>query len=74
MEAKTGADPSFTPNPLAVYFYALPGGVSLPDAKIARLGFPLNQELPPFPIFLSYASGPNALDEYYGPLKSRSRN
>jgi RHS repeat-associated protein len=47
LEVKTGKDPSFTPNQLAVYPHLSAGGLVVsPDPRIVQFGWPLDTPLP----------------------------
>lgn len=60
IETKTGDNPTLTPDQAFIYAHTIVGaGVTSPDSKINALGLPPNAPLPPIPIFILYAAGPD---------------
>lgn len=68
VEVKTGNDPTLTYDQVAVYSHSLAGGPSSPDSKISQLGFSPDELMPPFPIIVVYAQGPDAPKRFFGPI------
>ena len=66
IETKTGDNPTLTPDQAFIYAHTIVGaGVTSPDSKINALGLPPNAPLPPIPIFILYAAGPDQPYRYF---------